>query len=457
MGRGINMLEGPLWSNILKFAFPVAFTAILEQLFNASDVAVVGNFASGSRNAAVAAVGANGPVISLVLSFFIGIALGVNVLVANALGRKAVKEAQRTVHTALTFAALSGAAVAVIGEMAAPFILHWMQMPEDVFPLSLLYLRIYFIGLPVILLYNFEAAIYRSMGDAQGPLRALFISGALNVVLNLFFVIVFDMTVNGVAIATVLSNCVSAGILLYRLVRHPVFFPVKVSLLGIHGPTLWAILKIGLPSGIQGAVFSVANIVIQGAINSLGTLVMAGSSAAFNLEIIVYDLINAFNQACTTFVGQNFGARQLDRCRKILKICLGEGAAVLTLSIALTLFTGRFFLSLFSRDPQVIEIGYIRLLIIFSAYYFCLTYEVLSGYLRGFKISALPAALTTIGVCGVRFYWVFVYFPTHPTFADIMYAYPASLGTTALFLVGAVLYCHPARRYKQLLLEGKWQ
>ena len=278
------------------------------------------------------------------------------------------------------------------------------------------------------------------------PLKALAMSGVLNVLLNLFFVIVLDMTVNGVAIATVIANVVSSTLLLIKLIRSDQVIRIKRQELRFSSRIFRDIIKIGLPAGIQSAVFSVANIIIQSAINSLGTLVIAASSAAFNIEILAYYVMNAFSQACTTFTGQNYGAGQLKRCRRILGICIIEDAIATASAIILVLLSGRALLSIFSSDPQVIEIGYTRLVIIFSAYTFSMLYENMSGYLRGFGKSLVPALLTVIGVCGVRVFWIFAVFPSHRTFATIMTAYPISLAFTALLIFIAVMIVRPSRK-----------
>ena len=443
----MDMLHGSIWNKIPRFALPIAATGILEQLFNASDIAVVGNFTGAQRTAAVAAVGANSPVIGLIVNLFIGIALGANVVIANAIGRGDKATIRRAVHTSIVTALVGGALVAGLGEVIAAGLLSLLNVPADVYPLAEQYLRIYLIGMPVILLYNFEAAIFRSIGDTRSPLIALALSGVLNVLLNLFFVIVLHMTVNGVAIATVLSNAVSSAILFRKLLRSDTSIRVERRELRIDWAVLRRILQIGLPAGIQSAVFAVSNIVIQSAINSLGKIVMAASSAAFNLEIIAYDVLNAFSQACTTFVGQNYGAGQLKRCRKTLALCLIEDALASGTAILLVLFSGKFLLSLFNNDPQVIDIGYTRLMLIFTAYIFTMLYEVMSGYLRGFGISLVPAILTTVGVCGVRIAWIYTVFPTSRTFSTIMTAYPVSLSATAVLMLIALLIYHPSRRY----------
>ena len=436
--RELDMLHGAIWNKIPLFALPVAATAILEQLFNASDIAIVGNFTGAQRTAAVAAVGANSPIISLLVNLFVGIALGANVVIAHAIGQGDKNTVKKAVHTSILVSLLGGVLVAALGELAAAPLLRLLQVPDDVFPLALLYLRIYLLGMPVILLYNFEAAIFRSVGETKIPLLALAVSGVVNVALNLFFVAVLGMTVNGVAIATVISNALSSAILYFRLRTTAREVHVEPHLLRIDLGILKRILRIGLPAGIQSGVFSLANIIIQSAINSLGTVVMAASSAAFNIEIFTYDIVNAFGQACTTFVGQNFGAGELKRCKKTL---------ILLAAIALIISFGKPLLSIFNSDPEVIDIGYIRVMLVVSAHFFSMLYEVMSGYLRGFGISLGPAILTMIGVCVVRLLWIQFVFPLSRTFRTIMLVYPVSLSLTALMIFVALLCTRPSRRF----------
>lgn len=443
----LDMLNGSIWNKLPVFALPIAATGILEQLFNASDIAIVGNFAQTDKTAAVAAVGANSPIIGLILNLFIGIALGANVVIANAIGRDDKQTVQKAVHTSMVVSVIGGVLVAIIGELIAEPLLTALNVPNDVLELALLYLRIYFLGMPVILLYNFEAAIFRSIGETKMPLIALTLSGILNVLLNLFFVIVLKMSVNGVATATVLANVVSAGILYIKLVKSDKYIKVEFKKLRIDGKVFAKIMQIGLPAGIQTAVFALANIVIQGAINSLGTVVIAASSAAFNIEIIAYNVMNSFSQACTTFVGQNFGANKLDRCKKTLFLCLIEDAIASGTAILIVLITGKFLLSIFNNNPEVIEIGYTRLVIIFIAYIFSMLYEVMSGYLRGFGFSLVPAILTTVGVCVLRIIWINTVFPANKTFVTIMTAYPVSLATTAVLIFIALIIYRPSKRF----------
>ena len=443
------MLEGSLWDKILKYAFPLAATGILQQLFNAADIAVVGRFTGDQGAVAMAAVGANSALVGVVLNLFMGISLGTNVIIANSVGSGDDKAIRKAAHTSIVFAVLSGLVLAVLAEVLSGPILHSQSIPEEVLPMALLYFRVYMFGIPVIILYNFISAIFRGLGNTRTPLIALVFSGFLNVLLNLFFVLILHMTVEGVAAATVISNGISSVILLWDLNKPDSPVRLKRRELKIDGHILSRILRIGIPAGLQSSVFGFANILIQSAINSLGTIVMAASSAAFNIEIFVYQVFNSFAQATTTFVGQNFGAGNIKRCKRTLFLCLGEGAVFLGLAIGLVLFFGKRMLSVFNPDPQVIEVGYVRLLLIFSAYYFSLTYESLSGYLRGFGISVIPAVLTMIGVCGVRITWIYAVFPRYRTFANIMLVYPLSLATTAVLLLAATLVLRPARKWSR--------
>ena len=451
--KALNMLSGSMWDKILRYALPVAATGILGQLFNASDVAIVGNFASTDKVAAVAAVGANGPVIGLVLNLFIGIALGANVVIANAIGRGDRETVSKAVHTSIVASVVGGFIVMLIGQALAKPVLLMLNVPDEVFPLAMKYMRIYLVGMPVILLYNFESAIFRSAGDTKTPLLALAISGVLNVILNIFFVTVLDMTVDGVAVATVIANAVSSAILGVKLIKSELSICVELKLLRVDWKILLRILKIGLPAGIQSAVFSLSNIIISSAINSLGKVTMAASSAAFNVEIVAYYILNSFGQACTTFVSQNYGAAQIDRCRKTLKLCIIEDVIATGVTVFAMLLAGRFLISLFNNDPEVIEIGFTRLKIVYTSYVFSLLYELMSSYMRGYGISLVPAILTMLGVCGIRITWIYAVFPMSRTFATIMTVYPISLAATAIFIFAALLIYRPAKRYEHVKVE----
>lgn len=444
MGSRMDMINGSLGDKIIKYAIPLAVTGILQQLFNAADLAVVGQF---SGKEAMAAVGSNAPVIGLLVNLFVGISLGSNVLIARSIGRKDEESITKAVHTSVVVALLGGLLLAVAGELLAPEIVKMLDVPADVFPLSVKYLRIYLAGMPVILLYNFESAIFRSCGNTQTPLIALVISGVLNVILNLCFVVGFGMDVDGVATATVISNLVSSAILFLALMKTELAIRIEPKKLRVHGDVLGQILRIGIPAGIQGMIFSFANIIIQSAVNSLGTTVMAASSAAYNLEIFSYYIMNSFGQACTTFVGQNYGAGKGDRCRKTLRLSLLQSIlSTAAISVLILLFSGPL-LSIFNTDSEVIAIGRIRLEYIFFAYLFSFVQEGLSGYLRGFGVSFIPAACAVIGICGVRLTWIFTVFQKAPSFKTIMQVYPLSLGVTAVVILVVTLFVKPSRRY----------
>ena len=444
MRNRVDMISGSLGDKIIKYAIPLAVTGILQQLFNAADLAVVGQF---SGKAAMAAVGGNAPVIGLLVNLFVGISLGSNVIIARSIGQKDTVKISKTVHTSVVVALLGGLFLTVLGELLAPDVIKLLDVPEDVHPLAVKYLRIYLAGMPVILLYNFEAAIFRSCGNTRTPLAALVISGILNVIFNLFFVLGLGMDVDGVATATVLSNLISSVILFAVLVKTELVIRIDPRKLRVHGDVLGQILKIGVPAGIQGMIFSFANIIIQSAVNSLGATVMAASSAAYNLEMFSYYIMNSFGQTCTTFVGQNCGAGKNDRCRKTLRLCLLQNTAGTLIIAGLILLFSRPLLSLFNQDPNVIAVGQIRLKYIFVAHLFGFVQEVLSGYLRGFGVSFIPAACAVIGICGVRLTWIFTVFRRAPSFTTIMQVYPLSLGITAAVILIVTLIVKPSRRY----------
>ncbi len=444
--RNTTMINGPLWNKILLFALPLAATGILQQLFNAADVAIVGRFTGDQGEAAVAAVGANSPIIGLIVNAFIGISLGTNVVIANAVGCGNTKTVKKAVHTSVLISLIIGIFISVLGQIFAERIFLSQNVPDDVIDMAVLYFRVYMTGVPVILLYNFESSVFRAVGNTKMPLIALAISGVLNVLLNLLFVCILKMTVNGVALATVISNLVSSLILLRALIKSDDMIQLKISDLKIDRPILKNILRIGIPAGIQSAVFSFANIIIQGAINSLGKIVMAGSSIAFNIEVFAHDILISYGQACTTFVGQNYGAGKIDRCKKSFWLCYLEGCIFTALAIGIILLFGRDLLGIFNQNPEVIQIGYYRLVMIFSAYFFSQSYEVMSGYMRGFGISLMPAVLTIIGICGVRIVWIYYIFPKYQTFLNIMAVYPISLGITAVIILIAFICAHPAKR-----------
>ncbi len=444
MSANIDMVSGSLGDKIIKYAIPLAATGILQQLFNAADIAVVGRYAGKE---AMAAVGSNSPVIGLLVNLFVGVSLGSNVIIAKSIGQNDEKSVSKAVHTSFLLALSGGLLMALFGEIAAGKIITVLGVPDEVFSLALKYLRIYLLGMPVILLYNFESAMFRACGNTKTPLTALVISGITNVILNLFFVVVLGMTVDGVALATVISNLISSAILFRALLKTDSIIRVRPKNIRIDGYTTKCILKIGIPAGIQGMIFSFANIVIQSAVNSLGTTVMAASSASYNLEIFAFYIMNSFGQTCTTFVGQNFGAGKNDRCRKTLKLCLAQSALATAAACCLILVFGKPLLSIFNKNMDVINYGYVRLCYIFFAYSFSFVQETLSGYLRGFGVSFIPAACSVVGICGVRLAWIFTVFQRNPSFTVIMQVYPLSLGITAATILAVILMVRPSKRY----------
>ena len=451
MKSRMDMINGSLGDKIIKYAIPLAVTGILQQLFNAADLAVVGQF---SGKEAMAAVGSNAPVIGLLVNLFVGIALGSNVIIAKSIGQRDDENISKAVHTSVIVALLGGLFITVLGEFLSPAVVKMLDVPSDVYPLAVKYLRIYLAGMPVILLYNFESAIFRSCGNTQTPLIALVISGVLNVILNLFFVRGLGMDVDGVATATVISNLISSAILFGALMKTELAIRIEPRKLRVHREVLGQILKIGVPAGIQGMIFSFANIIVQSAVNSLGTTVMAASSAAYNLEIFAYYIMNSFGQACTTFVGQNYGAGKNDRCRKVLKLCLVQSLVSTAAVSGLILLFSHSLLSIFNTDPDVIATGRIRLEYIFVAYMFSFAQEGLSGYLRGFGVSFIPAACAVIGICGVRLTWIFTVFQKVPSFTTIMQVYPLSLGITAAVILVVTLFVKPSKRYTVRSIEA---
>ena len=446
--RKQSMTEGSLWNKILGFAFPLAMTGILQQAFNAADIAVVGNFTGELGEACMAAVGANTPIINFIINGFLGISLGTNVVIANAVGSKDDKTVQKAVHTSMIVAVLGGVIIALLGELLAEPIFRLQNISDEAFSMALLYFRIYIAGTPVILLYNFEAAIFRGIGNTRIPFLALVIAGLINVGLNVFFVVFMGRTVDGVATATVISNMISGIVLLLFLKKSKTPARFDEKKLRISGSVLKKILKIGIPSSLQACVFSAANIIIQSAINSLGTLVAAASSAAFNIEIFSYYVLNSFGQACTTFTGQNYGARKFDRCKKSLKLCLLEGIVIEGLMVSFLLFFGRDLIAVFKPgNPELVEIGYVRVMFITTAHLLSLFYDVMSGYMRGYGISLSPALVTMCCICGIRIIWIYTVFEQFRSFTSIMAVYPLSLGVNALAIFILLFIKRPAKKY----------
>lgn len=429
---GRDLTTGSIVDKVLLFALPLMMTSMLQQLFNATDVAVVGKFASKE---AMAAVGSNAPVISLLVNFFVGISVGANVLIARSIGAKNEAKAKSAVGTSMAVALIAGVFVALAGNLIAAPIIDILGVPPEVRSYSITYLRIYFSGVPFIMLYNFESAIFRSAGNTRTPLICLFIGGVFNVIANLFFVLVLKMDVDGVAIATVMANVISSMMLLYFLRREEGVIRVEFSRIKINRADLSIILRIGMPAGLQSAVFSISNICVQSAINSLGADYMAASSAAFNIEIFAFFVVNSFTQTLVTFVGQNYGAGNYQRCRDVIRKTLLVSWTFTMVLSAILLLTARPLLGLFTNEPLVIEAGLVRIKCLLYAETLNVIMDNLSGAMRGLGKSLVPAVTTLICVCGIRIIWVFTGFQIYHTWLSIMLVFPVSWAVNATFIV----------------------
>lgn len=428
------MLNGSIGDKILLFSIPIALTQILEQLFNAADIAVIGRFVG---KGAMAAVGANSPVVGLIVTFFAGISIGCNVIIARRIGQGDKERERRAAATTVQTALIAGVVVMIIGEIMARWLLRRMSVPAEVMDDAVLYLRIFLAGVPAVLLYNFESAIFRAKGNTRTPLYCLVIAGCVNVALNLFFVLAIGMTVNGVALATVISNVISSGLMFVSLARDEDLQLLARLKEGLDRESVRSIISLGLPAGLQGTVFSLSNIIVQSAVNSLGTDIIAASSAAFNIEIMAYFIINSFGQACTTFTGQNYGAGNRKRCRRVMRICVLQDEIGTVAIDILFIVMGHQLLSLFNTDPAVVSNGYTRLLFILVPGVVNVLIELFSGALRGYGHSLMPALISLFGVCGVRIGWVTFFFPKYHTFKALLVAYPASWVVTAAALAVA--------------------
>lgn len=427
--KGMEMLHGTLWDKILLVAVPLACTAALQQLFNAADIAVLGRVVGKT---AMAAVGSNAPVVGLGVNLLNGLSLGANVVISGYIGSGNREKVRQAVHVAILVAVCCGLGLTVLGEIAALPLLHLLKVPDTVMPMALLYLRVYLIGMPVFALYNFEAAVFRSIGDTRTPLYCLAMSGVINVCLNLFFVLCLKRTVDGVAIATVASNLICAGLLFSLLCRSREAVQICWKEFSMDFAVLRRMLQIGIPTACQLMVVSLANIFVQSGVNRLGEDAMAGGSAASNIEIFGFYIITAFGQACTTFVGQNYGAGNLERSRRAVRICLLEEtiAAVLVITIILLFCTP--LIRIFNQDPAVVALGRTRTFFIVPSWGFSVFIEVLSGAMRGYRYSFMPAIMAILGTCGVRIVWISTVFQSIGTFSSLYTVYPVSLGITAI-------------------------
>ncbi|MDO5349654.1 MAG: MATE family efflux transporter [Lachnospiraceae bacterium] len=424
----MDMCTGPLLGKILTYAIPLMLSGILQLLFNAADIIVVGRFAG---HESLAAVGSTTALINLLINVFIGLSVGANVLVAQYFGAGKEKEVSDTVHTAVTISLICGAGLVVVGAAASGPLLALMGTPEDVLNLAALYMRIYFAGMPVIMLYNFGAAILRAVGDTRRPLYFLMAAGVVNIGLNLIFVIVFRMGVAGVALATVISQCISAGLVCKCLMQTTSAYRLEFSRLGIRPHMLKRIAKIGLPAGFQGAIFSISNVLVQSSLNSFGSIAMAGSTASSNLEGFVYNAMNAVYQTNLSFTSQNLGGGKYSRINRILVLCLATVTVVGLVMGGGCVLAGHQLLQIYSSDPEVIRYGYMRLMLICGLYFICGWMDVLVGSLRGLGYSVIPMFVSLTGACGFRVLWIFTVFRWNPTLFTLYLAYPVTWSITA--------------------------
>lgn len=425
----IDMCNGPLFGKILLFTLPLMLSGILQLLFNAADVVVVGRFAG---NEALAAVGSTSSITNLLVNLFIGLSVGVNVLVARHYGAGQDEEVSQTVHTAMIISVVGGIILAIIGVLAAKPCLALMDTPENVIDLSVLYMRIYFLGMPVMLLFNFGSAVLRAIGDTRRPLVYLTIAGVINVCLNLFFVIVLHMGVAGVALATVISQCVSTIMIVRCLMTSEGCFKVSVQKLHMNWDKFIKIARIGLPAGIQGSLFSISNVLIQSSVNSFGAVAMAGNTAGSNVEGFVYTAMNSVHQTAVSFTGQNFGGQKYDRINKILIQCFLFVTVVgLVMGNGIYLF-GEQILGLYSSDAEVIAYGMQRLKFICCLYCLCGIMEVMVGCIRGLGYAVMPMIVSLLGACVFRIVWIYTVFQWDKTLDTLYISYPISWALTAL-------------------------
>lgn len=447
MAKTHDMTEGPLFKNIVLYTIPIILTSILQLLFNAADLVIVGRF-RGSLS--VAAVGATGSITMLIVNLFIGLSVGAGVTVAHALGAKKDQEVHRTVHTAIPAAIISGIILTVLGISLSAPLLTLMNTPANVLPLSTLYMKIYFAGITFNMLYNFASSILRAAGDTKSPLVFLSLSGVINVILNVIFVTLFDMNVEGVALATTISQAVSAILVVRALMKRTDSCKLELRRMKIYTAQLKKIIRIGLPAGIQGSLFSISNVIIQSSINSFGDIVMSGNAAAANIEGFVYVCLNAYHQTAVNYVGQNAGAKKYKRVSRILFICL------ILVTITGIVFGGAVYLfgpkllSIYITDSaEAISYGIIRMSFICLPYFLCGLMDVSTGALRGMGASLAPMIISILGVCGIRITWIYTIFrlPQFHTPQCLYFSYTVSW--TVTFIIQMITFIFIYRNKKQ--------
>ncbi|MBP3854673.1 MAG: MATE family efflux transporter [Ruminiclostridium sp.] len=439
----IDMTTGAILPKLLKLSLPLMLSSVLQLLFNAADIIVVGNFAGDNS---LAAVGSTSSLVNLMTNLFLGLSTGANVLASHYMGAGDGERVSRTVHTSMLLSVISGLFLTAVGCLFADDLLALMQTPPEVLELSALYLRIYFAGMTAMLVYNLGSSILRAKGDTKRPLLYLTLSGAVNVILNLIFVILFKMDVAGVALATVISQCMSAFLIIRCLARETDSFRLELRKLRLDGATVGKMLKIGVPAGFQGVLFSLSNVVIQSSVNSFGAIVMAGSAAAASIEGFIWVSMNAFSQGALTFTGANIGAGRYSRVNRIAVIsCSCAAAAGIILGNLAYLF-GTPLLSIYDTRPEVIEAGLVRMSLVCTMYCTCGLMDCIVGSIRGMEYAVTPTVVSLLGACGLRLLWIFTGFqlPEFHTEFWLFMSYPASWIIT--FLAHLVCYFFMRRK-----------
>ncbi len=434
--KSVDMLHGPLAGKIIIFALPLIASGILQQSFNAVDVAIIGHY---STSHAIAAVGSNGPVISILVNLFLGIAVGANVVIATYIGQKHLDAVRRSVSTVMIVAVASGLALLGLGTTLARPILEAMSAPPEVIELASEYLRIYFCGMPFIMIYNFGSAVMRSVGDTSRPFYSLLVATLCNFVLDWVFVAIFGMGVAGVAWATVIANAVNAAIMVILLMHEKEPVTLKLHNWTFSKRDFGKMLQIGVPAGLQGMIFSISNIFIQASINKFGADAIAGSAAAMTYEHYCYFIVSAFSQATIAFTGQNYGAGLPERCKKVLGICMLYSVVLCGIANVLIAVNGRWFLSVFTTDPAVVPYGLDRFHTVLLFQWLASTYEISGSYMRGLGYSVTPMLFTIFGTCVLRLGWVSVFSKIDNSFTMLLTIYPISWVITGILVIGAAM------------------
>lgn len=440
----IDMCNGKILPKLLKFTLPLMLSSVLQLLFNAADIIVVGNFASDNS---LAAVGSTSALVNLITNLFLGLSTSSNVLSASYMGAGDDERVSKTVHTSLLVSVISGLVLTVIGVLFSEQMLIWMQSPDEVLGLSALYLRIYFCGSIAMMIYNFGSALLRSKGDTKRPLYYLALAGAINVILNLVFVIIFKMDVAGVALATVISQCVSAFLVVRCLYKETDAFHFDFHKLRIDKFIMKKIFGIGIPAGFQGVVFSLSNVVIQSSINGFGPIVMAGSAAAASIEGFVWVSMNSFSQGALTFTSQNIGAGKYSRINKIALTACGCSAVTGLIFGNLAYLLGTFLIGIYDPRPEIVEPGLIRMSLVCVFYFTCGLMDCIVGAIRGMGYAVTPTIVSLLGACGLRILWIFTVFqlPEFHTEFWLFVSYPVSW--TITFLVHFICYIFMRKKF----------